>query len=115
MMPAPKSIRVTAQPAAPTSRLSTVDGRELTLFQLHRPDVIADPWPYYRRLHTAGLVWDRYMSCWLAPRHAQVTAVLTDPRFTTAMRHDDRLGPLVPDEPSTRRALRLLDHPQVIC
>ena len=83
---------------------------DLTLYNLQRPEVIASPWSYYSRLLAEGTAFDPYLRCWLLARHADVTAVLADTRFSVAMRHEERLGRLVPGEDSVHRALRYLDR-----
>jgi cytochrome P450 len=84
--------------------------RELTLFNLQRPEVIASPWSYYTRLRTeAPVYFDPYLNSWLLSRYADVANVLGDARFSVEMHHEARLGQLAPTEGSLRRAMRYLD------
>src|SRR5712672_1821174 len=49
----------------------------LSLYQLLRPEVLADPYPLYRRLRTEAPVhWDPYLHSWVVTRHADVVHVL---------------------------------------
>src|SRR5688500_17350905 len=85
--------------------------RELSLFDLQRPEVIASPWAFYRRLRSEAPVhFDPYLRSWLLSRHGDVTGVLGDPRFSVAMHHVSRLDRLAPSEQSLRRAMRYLDR-----
>jgi pimeloyl-[acyl-carrier protein] synthase len=52
---------------------------ELSLFHLLDPDVLADPYPLYRRLRSEHPVfWDPYMHSWVVTRYADVIRVLRD-------------------------------------
>lgn len=52
---------------------------ELSLFHLLDPEVLADPYPLYRRLRTEHPVfWDPYMHSWVVTRYADVVRVLRD-------------------------------------
>jgi pimeloyl-[acyl-carrier protein] synthase len=52
---------------------------ELSLFHLLDPDVLADPYPLYRRLRVEQPVfWDPYMHSWVVTRYADVIRVLRD-------------------------------------
>jgi pimeloyl-[acyl-carrier protein] synthase len=49
---------------------------DLSLYQLLRPEVLADPYPLYRRLRTEDPVhWDPYLHAWVVTRHADVVHV----------------------------------------
>ena len=62
--------------------------RPVTLFDLHRPQVIADPWPLYRQLLADPRpVWDRPCRSWLVSRHADVSRLLADRRLSVVMDH----------------------------
>ena len=55
----------------------------LSLYHLLDPDVLADPYPLYRRLQTQDPVhWDAYLHAWVVSRHADVVKVLQ--RFSAA-------------------------------
>src|SRR6516165_6484142 len=57
---------------------------ELNLTNLFRPEILADPYPFYHELRTYDPVhWDRYRAAWVLTRHADVLAVATDPRFSS--------------------------------
>ncbi len=50
----------------------------LSLYHLLDPDVLADPYPLYRRLRTEDPVhWDPYLHAWVVTRYADVITVLT--------------------------------------
>lgn len=56
---------------------------ELGLANLLRPEVLADPYPFYARLRSADPVhWDG--ECWVLTRYAEVAAALHDPRLSAA-------------------------------
>jgi cytochrome P450 len=49
----------------------------LSLYHLLDPDVLADPYPLYRRLRTEAPVhWDPYLHAWVVTRYAEVVEVL---------------------------------------
>jgi cytochrome P450 len=59
------------------SGVSPVAGGRLSLAQLLDPDVLADPYPLYRRLRTESPVhWDPFLHAWVVTRYADVVAVL---------------------------------------
>src|ERR1700730_1300299 len=50
----------------------------LSLYHLLDPEVLADPYPLYRRLRTEDPVhWDPYLHAWIVTRYADVVSVLT--------------------------------------
>jgi len=50
----------------------------LSLYHLLDPQVLADPYPLYRRLRTESPVhWDPYLHAWVVTRYADVVTVLT--------------------------------------
>jgi len=50
----------------------------LSLYHLLDPEVLADPYPLYRRLRTEDPVhWDPYLHAWVVTRYADVVSVLT--------------------------------------
>ena len=69
-----------------TPRLSpemSASDPSLSLYHLLDPDVLADPYPLYRRLQTQDPVhWDAYLHAWVVSRHADVVKVLQ--RFSAA-------------------------------
>src|SRR5215831_7212021 len=51
--------------------------KSLSLYHLLDPEVLADPYPLYRRLRTeAPVLWDPYLHAWVVTRYADVVAVL---------------------------------------
>ena len=50
------------------------------LLDLSDPRFLADPYPFYRLLRERAPVW-RSAKGWVLSRHADVAAVLKDPRF----------------------------------
>jgi pimeloyl-[acyl-carrier protein] synthase len=53
-------------------------GAPLSLYHLLDPDVLANPYPLYRRLREEAPVhWDPYLHAWVATRYADVVTVLT--------------------------------------
>ncbi len=54
-----------------------VDEAPLSLYHLLDPEVLADPYPLYRRLRTEAPVhWDPYLHAWIVTRYADVATVL---------------------------------------
>jgi pimeloyl-[acyl-carrier protein] synthase len=50
----------------------------LSLYHLLDPEVLANPYPLYRRLRTEDPVhWDPYLHAWIVTRYADVVSVLT--------------------------------------
>src|SRR5262249_4212532 len=55
----------------------------LSLYRLLDPEVLADPYPLYRRLRTESPVhWDPFLHAWVVTRYADVVTVLH--RFSAA-------------------------------
>ena len=53
------------------------DGKSLSLFHLLDPEVLANPYPLYRRLRSEAPVhWDPYLHAWVVTRYADVVTVL---------------------------------------
>src|SRR5437762_7809034 len=53
------------------------DGKSLSLFHLLDPEVLANPYPLYRRLRTEAPVhWDPFLHAWVVTRYADVVHVL---------------------------------------
>jgi hypothetical protein len=51
------------------------------LLDFSDPRFLADPYPHYRRLRERRPVWRSPIGFWVLTRHAEVAAVLRDPRF----------------------------------
>jgi cytochrome P450 len=63
--------------------VSAVTTTPLSLYHLLDPDVLADPYPLYRRLRTESPVhWDPFLHAWVVTRYADVVTVLH--RFSAA-------------------------------
>src|SRR6266849_424747 len=63
---------ITTNPTSPPRRPPT-----LSLYQLLDPEVLANPYPLYRRLRTEAPVhWDPYLHAWVVTRYEDVVAVL---------------------------------------
>ncbi|MCC7360633.1 MAG: cytochrome P450 [Anaerolineales bacterium] len=57
----------------------------LSLSNLLRPEVRADPYPFYRTLRTEDPVhWDEALGFWVLTRYADVARAFQDPRFSRA-------------------------------
>jgi cytochrome P450 len=57
--------------------VSTAAAAPLSLYHLLDPDVLADPYPLYRRLRTERPVhWDPFLHAWVVTRYADVVTVL---------------------------------------
>lgn len=55
----------------------TIDQRTLSLYRLHNPAVLADPYPLYALLRTEDPVhWDPFLHAWVVTRYADVVMVL---------------------------------------
>jgi cytochrome P450 len=91
--------------------------RPLSLYHLLDPEVLADPYPLYRRLRDeAPVLWDPYLHAWVVTRYADVSHVLH--RFKAARTPDpDRLealgmGKLTPIAAVMVRQMLFLDPPE---
>jgi cytochrome P450 len=88
-----------------------------SLYHLLDPDVLADPYPLYRRLREEDPVqWDPYLHAWVVTRYADVAEVLY--RFRAARTPDPSrlvdlgLGELTPVAAVMIRQMLFLDPPQ---
>src|SRR6266403_2267002 len=62
-----------------TTTLPNKPSPALSLYHLLDPEVLADPYPLYRRLQTESPVhWDPYLHAWVVTRYADVITVLHD-------------------------------------
>jgi cytochrome P450 len=91
--------------------------RPLSLYHLLDPEVLADPYPLYRRLRDeAPVLWDPYLHAWVVTRYADVSHVLH--RFKAARTPDpDRLealgmSTLTPIAAVMVRQMLFLDPPE---
>jgi cytochrome P450 len=88
-----------------------------SLYHLLDPDVLADPYPLYRRLREEDPVqWDPYLHAWVVTRYADVAEVLY--RFRAARTPDPNrlvdlgLGELTPVAAVMIRQMLFLDPPE---
>src|SRR5579859_3964643 len=64
----------TTEPATPTQ---TVQPRDLSLYYLLDPEVLANPYPLYRQLRSEDPVhWDPFLHAWVVTRYDDVIHVL---------------------------------------
>ena len=95
-------VHVDSSPASTIART-----RPYSLYDLQRPELIADPWPLYRWLLAAdGPHWDRAVRSWLVARHADVSRLLDDRGLSAATDHA-RAAAYAP--PELRHIFALLD------
>ena len=84
----------------------TVSAGALSLETLQRPEVLADPYPFYHRLLAeAPVLWDEPAGTWVVSRHADVLALLHDPRLTA-----ERILPEGGDDPTINAVARALSR-----
>jgi cytochrome P450 len=96
------NVHVDSSPASTVART-----RPYSLYDLQRPEFIADPWPLYRwLLATDGPYWDRGVRSWLVARHADVSRLLDD-RGLSAVTDHRRAAAYAPAE--LRHIFALLD------
>jgi cytochrome P450 len=63
--------------SAHSEPFSNNSARPLSLYHLLDPDVLADPYPLYKRLRTEAPVhWDPYLHAWVVTRYEDVITVL---------------------------------------
>ena len=78
----------------------------LSLETLRRPEVLADPYPFYRRLQAeAPVLWDEEGGSWVVSRYADVVALLRDPRLTA-----ERILPEGSDDPTVNAVAHALSR-----
>ena len=71
----------------------------LSLSNLLRPEVLADPYPLYREIRSQDPVhWDDENDFWVLTRYADITSVLRDGRFSKAQGMTAGLDRLPEDE-----------------
>lgn len=65
--------------------MSILVNQSLSLSNLRRPEVRADPYPFYARLRSQDPVhWDEELGFWVLTRYADIASVYQDPRFSRA-------------------------------
>ena len=76
----------------------------LSLSNLLRPEVLADPYPLYREIRSQDPVhWDDENDFWVLTRYADITSVLRDGRFSKAQGMTAGLDRLPEDERETAK------------
>jgi cytochrome P450 len=67
-------------------------GSGLSLYNLVRPEILADPYPLYHRLRLTDPVhWDPELGSWVVTRYSDVVGALLDPRLSARRVGDHRL------------------------
>src|SRR6059058_4640144 len=96
---------------------STTTTAPLSLYHLLDPEVLADPYPLYRRLREEDPVhWDPYLHAWVVTRYEDVSTVLH--RFRAARTpsperlEDLGMGALTPIAALMVRQMLFLDPPE---
>src|SRR2546430_3086210 len=73
----PRRQTVFSMAATTSSDVSAKGGKVLSLYHLLDPEVLADPYPLYRRLRTEDPVhWDSFLHAWVVTRYPDVIRVL---------------------------------------
>jgi len=76
------------------------------------PAVMADPYPYYRRMREADPVhWNDSVRAWFLTRHADVVELLRDDRFSADRTRSERFRPPPPHRRRPGRSMLVLDPP----
>jgi len=98
---------------APLSRKAE---KEFSLFQLYKPEVLADPYPLYARIRDHEPVhWDPFLHSWVVTGYAEVVSVLTKFKAartpTPGRMHELGLGVLGPYAALMLKQILFLDAP----
>src|SRR6267154_4484158 len=73
----PRRQTVFSMAATTSSDVSAKGGKALSLYHLLDPEVLADPYPLYRRLRTEDPVhWDPFLHAWVVTGYANVVHVM---------------------------------------
>jgi pimeloyl-[acyl-carrier protein] synthase len=96
--------------------LSRKEQAEFSLFQLYKPEVLANPYPLYRRIREFEPVhWDPFLHAWVVTTYAEVVTVLTRCKAarTPTPEHMDAMGLAVlgPYAEMMRRQILFMDAP----
>jgi pimeloyl-[acyl-carrier protein] synthase len=76
------------------------------------PAVMADPYPYYRRMREEDPVhWNDTVRAWFLTRHADVVELLRDHRFSADRTRSERFRPPPPHRRRPGRSMLVLDPP----
>jgi pimeloyl-[acyl-carrier protein] synthase len=83
-----------------------------TGFNPFDPAVMADPYPYYRRMREQDPVhWNGVVRAWFLTRHADVSELLRDDRFSADRTLSDRYTPPPPGRARPGRSMLVVDPP----
>jgi cytochrome P450 len=84
--------------------MSTASNDTLSLSNLLRPEVRANPYPLYRQIRTADPIhWDEPMGFWALTRHRDIMSVLHDGRFSKAHGMESALCRFPPEQQENAR------------
>ena len=76
------------------------------------PAVMADPYPYYRLMRERDPVhWNGSVKTWFLTRHADVSALLRDDRFSADRTRSERYVPPPPGRDRPARSMLVVDPP----
>jgi len=76
------------------------------------PAVMADPYPYYRRMREEDPVhWNGTVRAWFLTRHGDVVDLLRDDRFSADRTRSERFRPPPPHRRREGRSMLVLDPP----
>lgn len=76
------------------------------------PAVMADPYPYYRRMREEDPVhWNDTVRAWFLTRHGDVVDLLRDDRFSADRTRSERFRPPPPHRRREGRSMLVLDPP----
>ena len=76
------------------------------------PAVMADPYPYYRRMREEDPVhWNDTVRAWFLTRHGDVVELLRDDRFSADRTRSERFRPPPPHRRREGRSMLVLDPP----
>jgi cytochrome P450 len=88
--------------------MATIEPR----FNPFDPAVMADPYPYYRRMRERDPVhWNDTLRIWFLTRHADVAGLLRDDRFSADRTRSERFRPPPPHRRRPGRSMLVVDPP----
>src|SRR5215471_10837137 len=91
--------------------LPAMTAAEVT-FNPFDPAVMADPYPYYRRMRELDPVhWNHAIRTWFLTRHADVVELLRDDRFSADRTLSERFRPPPPHRRRPGKSMRVVDPP----
>ncbi len=81
-------------------------------FNPFEPAIMADPYPYYRRMRERDPVhWSDTIRAWFLTRHADVVELLRDDRFSADRTRSERFVPPPPHRRRAARSMLVVDPP----